>query len=214
MEKDLNAVHNSSEAQKEAEASKGVVDPQESSGEAPPEAEIIPGRQGRAANARFAELRRERDRLEKELEAARGQLSEREGGDEADAPDASQGELERLRKEAGELRLLLYKGCFERDLSEIKALWPDERAETVGELGGMFAALRAFGIDNVTAYAAVRESEKAKTPAPPPETGAISGASEAYREYFSSREADRLTPAQLDNPRIMEKVMRSMKKWK
>ena len=52
-----------------------------------------------------------------------------------------------------------------------------------------------------------------KTPKPA-SVGSISGSGTAESEFFTSEELDKLTPRQLDDPKIMEKAMRSMARLK
>ena len=40
-----------------------------------------------------------------------------------------------------------------------------------------------------------------------------SGAPDALRDFYTPEEVDLLTEAELDDPRVMERVMRSMRSW-
>ena len=104
----------------------------------------------------------------------------------------------------------------EQDVAELQAKYPADKIDA-DSLGEQYAKLRAAGVDNLTAYAAVRtvsEMAAAQQPAPPPDTGAVGTAAEQEKDFYTPEEVDRLTSKQLDDPKIMEKVMKSMTKWK
>jgi hypothetical protein len=106
-----------------------------------------------------------------------------------------------------------------RDLAEIKAKYPNETAADIKELGETFAKLRAAGVDNLTAYRAIKPdstvSVTPKTEEPPlPETGAVNGAAATEeKEYYTPQEVDKLTKKDLSNPTVWERVRASMTKW-
>lgn len=100
------------------------------------------------------------------------------------------------------------------DLAELKAKFPADNVESIEALGEQFAKLRLAGVDNLTAYAAVRATKQATAKPVPPDTGAVGNAGSQERDYYTPEEVDKLTPKQLDDPKIMDKVMKSMTKWK
>jgi hypothetical protein len=222
--------------------------------------------QSPAANKSFARLRRERDRLARELENAKkssvqaekeegvtGQAAEGvekgepfekgnekepfseegEGSDvevkdtEADAADQAEQladqlpegeeagsfsyELTALLQERAVMQELLFASQFERDLQQLKGLFPLEKVAHISELGEEFMALRAAGVDNVTAYVAV---QLAKNVGKPPEAGAVSSSNSEEEGFFTSRELDHLTEKELSDPKILQKAIKSMTKWK
>lgn len=97
------------------------------------------------------------------------------------------------------------------DLKAIKAAFPDVKAGSVWELGDEFISIMQTGkVDAVKAYKIVREDNPA-----PPSIGSVKSASvQAEKDFFTSDEVDQLTPKQLDDPKILQKVMQSMTKWK
>jgi hypothetical protein len=114
-------------------------------------------------------------------------------------------ELEQLRREKHERQLT-------DDLNAIKAAFPDIKAKSVWELGDKYVALMRTGeVDALTAYRAIRDAEV--KPAPPSIGSVKSATVQAEKEFYTSDEVDRLTPKQLDDPKIMKKVMASMTKW-
>lgn len=98
---------------------------------------------------------------------------------------------------------------LEDDLKAIKKAFPDVKASSVHELGDKFLGIMATGtVDAVTAYRIVRESEAKPKP---PSTGSLkSSGSAADKEFFTNEELDRLTPEQLDNPKILDKALKSL----
>lgn len=99
------------------------------------------------------------------------------------------------------------------DLNAIKKAFPDVKAASVWELGDKYIALMRTGeVDALTAYRAIREAEA--KPAPPSIGSVKSTPVQAEKEFYTSEEVDQLTPKQLDDPKIMQKVMASMTKWK
>ena len=102
----------------------------------------------------------------------------------------------------------------ERDLAELKSKFPTDKIEKMEDLGEQYAKLRLAGVDNAVAYAAIRATKQADTKPTPPDTGAVGMAETTERDYYTPEEVDKLTPKQLDDPKIMDKVMKSMTKWK
>lgn len=134
----------------------GAVDPREDLNTAgaareaePAEQREIKEKPARAqtpeVNASFAAMRRENERLSRELEEAKARSEKAAESGEA---------LLSARREAGVLQALLSRQRFESDLAEIKRFFPEEKAGDVTELGEQFLRLRAAGIDNLTAYRA------------------------------------------------------------
>ena len=116
--------------------------------------------------------------------------------------------------------LNFYKGEYlkslrEKDVDALRKAYPDENI-TMESLPADYVNLRAAGVENLTAYEAVRavkaKAEASKKPTPP-DTGAV-GTGKTEPEFFTPEEVDRLTDQELDDPKIMAKVMKSMSKWK
>lgn len=214
-------------------------------------------------NAKFAEMRRENERLAKELadeKAAKSAyskltdtisdklgykgatpddiriaiLAEQQGKTPEEIKAQEEHEARRVKsllendpdyvatkRERDLLKANAERELLQKDLAEIKASFPNETAADCRELGEKFLQLRAAGIDNLTAYVAVRgkaafETAKPQAPAEPapPEPGAVNGAGTQEKEYYTSAEVDKLTPSELCNPTIMDRVLQSMKRWK
>lgn len=106
-----------------------------------------------------------------------------------------------------QLEAMAFDQIRKADLQAVNAA-NGTKFKDVSELGAQFAALRANGVDAVTAFAALKATEKPK----PSAIGAINQ-STPDKDFYTSDEVDKLTPAQLDNPKILEKVRKSMLRW-
>jgi len=142
-----------------------------------------------------------------QLEAQRQQEQER-----ARQLMESDPEVQNLRERAESAEQIVFDGIYKADAEAINRAFPDAKIRSIDELGDQFAALRANGVDAVTAYAAMKATAKPK----PPVMGAV-GAAAGEKTFYTSAEVDELTrnhPEMLDDPKIMERVMKSMTKWK
>lgn len=118
------------------------------------------------------------------------------------------------KAQAEQYQEMVYRDLYERDVAEINEHFPDAKVKSLDELGEDFAAMRAGGVGNLAAYAAIRQAREAAAKPLPPEIGAVNATEAGEKDYYSPEEADRLTSEQLDNPKIMDIVMKSMTKWK
>lgn len=104
---------------------------------------------------------------------------------------------------------------MEDDLKAVQAI--DPTVTSLKDLPETFLALRfnqAAPMSARDAFIATKAiSQQTKTPKPA-SVGSISGSGTAESEFFTSEELDKLTPRQLDDPKIMEKAMRSMARLK
>ena len=96
------------------------------------------------------------------------------------------------------------------DLEAVKAI--DPSVNDLGEIGGDFIRLIENGIDAKTAFLAVKTASDGKHSPLPPETGSIGVTESAQSEFFTSKELDRLTSRDLENPLIFKKALKSLKK--
>ena len=102
-----------------------------------------------------------------------------------------------------------FNRVFKDDLAAIKKAFPDVKAKSVEDLGDMFTALRANGIDAVTAYAAINKGQEATKKPTPPVMGAINQ-TPAEKEFYTSEELDRLTKKDLEDPVKYARAMKSL----
>lgn len=128
-------------------------------------------------------------------------------------------EIQELRRIANEYKADQAKKTEQADLAALKTAYPDLKAESYADLGEKFVKARTLGFSAVAAYAAtLAEQPKVETPAvpaepPKPETGAVNTAGDFEgRDYFTDEEINKLTPAQLKNPSIVEKAWNGVKK--
>lgn len=215
-----------------------VADTQQSAGEVanPGENQI----QSREDNSKFAEMRRGKEAAEKELSTLKNTNKNLMDalnhlgyeGSETDILERLSAEREgisvdefRTREKEHNERILndpriveaqnvIRERQFEKDLQSIKEVYPDIKAESVLELGDVYLnIMKSGGASPVDAYAAqlaFNEREKAKIP---PKIGAVNLAAPEEKEFYTSEEVDKLSDKDLDNPKIMEKIMKSMKNW-
>lgn len=114
-----------------------------------------------------------------------------------------------MKQKAEAYEQAAFDNLFKSDLAAIKKAFPDFKGKTIDDLGDQFAALRANGVDAVTAYAAMQQAKQATAKPVPPVMGAVNQTS-AEKEFYTSEELDRLTDKDLDDPGIFAKAMRSM----
>ena len=181
------------------------------------------------ADARFAEMRRQNQQLEREAQMMREALSRYFEGETAEElsinanayaeerdPDEYRQEWERQQdyeraiQENEELRsqmLDMRVNELMRDgLREIQEI--DPNIKSLDELGSSFAKMIGAGLSNKEAYyATLALNNKDKVYAPDP-IGRVSD-NRIERDYYTSEELDNLTDEELDAN--WDKVMRSMK---
>ncbi|MBR6739858.1 MAG: hypothetical protein IKM04_02165 [Clostridia bacterium] len=146
----------------------------------------LPDKQTAKENAGFARLRRENEALNRRL-----------------------GDLTASARRNDGYRRAAFKAQYESDMRQIKEAFPDESANDVQALGKEYARLRAAGIDNLTAYGAVRLLRKSA----PPEIGAVADTADA-RDFYTGAELDALSERQLSDPKVLERAIRSLARLK
>ena len=180
------------------------------------------------ADARFAEMRRQNQQLEREARMMREALSRYFEGDTAEElsinanayaeerdPDEyrqeweRQQDYERAMRENEELRGKMLEMEIERrmrdGLREIQEI--DPNVKSLDELGQSFINMIAAGLTNKEAYyATLAMKSKEKVFAPDP-IGRVSD-NRIERDYYTSEELDHLTDEEMDAN--WDKVMRSM----
>lgn len=103
---------------------------------------------------------------------------------------------------------------FEKDLQAIKEVYPDVKAESVLDLGDVYLnIMKSGGTSPVDAYAAQLAADAREKAKIPPKIGAVNTTTPEEKEFYTSEEVDKLTDKDLNNPKIMERVMNSMKRW-
>ncbi|MBR4972595.1 MAG: hypothetical protein IKY59_06470 [Oscillospiraceae bacterium] len=124
-------------------------------------------------------------------------------------------EFIRNRQEAERFKELLFKRQIEGDIAEINKLYPDAAIKSAEDLGEEYRKLRANGISNEVAYLATVGKGKVAVKETVPEMGAVSGTKVTpEREFYTSDEIDRLTKKDMDDPKVWDKVLRSLSRLK
>ena len=104
---------------------------------------------------------------------------------------------------------------MEDDLKAVQAI--DPTVTSLKDLPETFLALRfnqAAPMSARDAFIATKAiTQQTKTPKPA-SVGSISGSGTAESEFFTNEELNNLTPKMLDDPKVMEKAMRSMARLK
>lgn len=119
-------------------------------------------------------------------------------------------EFLKLKEENERLHEIQMQSVFQMDVDAINKAFPDAKLKDISQLGETFMKLRANGIDTLIAYNAIKGTERPK----PKEIGAVNAASTQEKDFYTPEEVDRLTKKQLDNPKTMAAVMKSMTKWR
>ena len=185
------------------------------------------------ADARFAEMRRTNEALERANRQMREALSRYFEGEtdeelsinalayaEQRDPDEYREEYERLeayeriQAENESLKEQLISAQAERimreDLTIVKEINPE--VKSLDELGESFIKMRLDGGLSVKeAYYACKAMELKEKVLAPDAIGKVSD-TKAERDYYTSEEIDNLTDEELDDPTIWAKVMKSMER--
>lgn len=125
-----------------------------------------------------------------------------------------QDELQQARDEIATLRRREGARILQDDLAAVKKAYPDAEINNIADLGEEFIRLRAAGVNAVVAYNAVRQAEDAGKKAKPVSTESARSSSTGEKEYYSSSELDRLSNRDLDDPKILEKALKSLSRLK
>lgn len=212
----------------ESEETQEVAEPDEADYSEEDEEEVEDTHERTEADARFAEMRRQNQALEREAEMMREALSRYFEGETAEElsinanayaeerdPDEYREEWEREQdyertlQENEELRERMLEMEVDRRmedaLREVKEIEPS--IASLDELGDSFANMIAAGLTTKEAYyASLAMKSKEKVLAPDP-IGKVAD-NRVERDYYTSEELDNLTDEELDAN--WDKVMRSM----
>ena len=117
---------------------------------------------------------------------------------------------EGLQKNIGFYRQAKAKAKMEEDLKKIRKI--DPKIRSLDDLGEDYFSLVRSGIDGLAAFLAIKGmKDMAKSPLPPA-IGPINAKTNEEREFFTNSELDSLTGKDLDNPRILQKAIKSLSK--
>ena len=97
-----------------------------------------------------------------------------------------------------------------RDLEAIAGI--DPTVLSLADVGLDFIRLVENGIDAVCAFNAVRQTANKGAFPKAPVTGRLSSERMGRSEFFTSRELDRLSARELEDPDVFKKAMRSLRR--
>ena len=153
----------------------------------------------------------EAGRREISVEQVRRERLEEEARQKQAIQEAIQKDPEYIRNQQ-ELRVLRERESrrvFEEDMATVRKLNPQEKAQTVQELGNDFIRLRAAGIPADVAYKATHEIQPQVEP--PKDTGKVKGTQNAAGAYFTPEQVRAMSQAEVN--RNLDKIEQSMKHW-
>lgn len=101
---------------------------------------------------------------------------------------------------------------FAEDLAAVKKAFPACKAQSVQDLGERFARLRANGLSATEAYEVMQMEERRTAKPSVAGVGPVGSGAGTESEYFTEEELANLekTGKGLDDPKILEKAIRSM----
>ena len=153
----------------------------------------------------------EAGRREISVEQVRRERLEEEARQKQAIQEAIKKDPEFIRNQQ-ELRVLRERESrrvFEEDMATVRKLNPQEKAQTVQELGNDFIRLRANGIPADVAYKATHEIQPQVEP--PKDTGKVKGTQNAAGAYFTPEQVRAMSQAEVN--RNLDKIEQSMKHW-
>lgn len=198
-----------------------------------------PSQQSAEENSKYAEARRQAETKAKALEAQNNRLLEAlgiygyEGSPEEIADQImaqSQGipveeaqaqreqreqiDAEKLQaqSEAEYYKNIAMEKLMADDLAKINSVYPD--VKSLQDLGPEFISVLGATKDPLLAYEVINAKKQRETKPVPQDIGAVNSSSAKEKDFYTSAEVDKLTSKDLDNPKIMERVMKSMTRWK
>ncbi len=160
-------------------------------------AEPAARKQSSGVNSGFRKMRLENEQYRAQIESLKGTVAELE-------------KLKEFQKTSDIYLERLVADRMERDLKEIQK--SDPSVTDLASLGDDFLRLLESGIDAGTAYFAIKQAAENKKTKKPPTLNAMNTLTHENSAYFSSRELDRLSARDLENPKIFKKAMESLKK--
>ena len=117
---------------------------------------------------------------------------------------------EGLQKSIGLYRQGRAEAKMEEDLKRIRKI--DPKIRSLDDLGEDYLSLVRSGIDGLAAFLAIKGmKDMAKSPLPPA-IGSINAKTNEEGEFFTNSELDSLSGKDLDNPRILQKAIKSLSK--
>lgn len=159
-------------------------------------AELAARAQSARENSGFRKMRLENEKYKREIDELRSKLS-------------GLSDISRLKEQNKRYLDELIKNKMESDLKSIQRL--DPSVTDLESLGDEFLRLIENGIDASVAFSAVRKATEGKVTPKPPVTGAVGRSESPKNKFYTSKELDRLTAKDLENPAVFRKAMESLK---
>ena len=126
--------------------------------------------------------------------------------------ERAEAERTQMQSETEFYRNIAIQKLMADDLRTLQTVYPE--VKNLEGLGNEFFSLLGATKDPLLAYEAV-QAKKAKTSKPvPQEIGAVNSSSSKEKDFYTSSEVDKLSKSELANPKIMQRVMDSMTRWK
>jgi len=139
-------------------------------------------------------------------------ISIEEATKQRQAKEAEDAKYQELQSQIEIYRPLAVQKLMADDLARIQIVYPE--VKNLDELGEDFFTLMNELHDPILAYDAAQAKKARETKPIPQNIGAVNSSSSKEKDFYTSQEVDRLTPKELANPKIMERIMESMTKWK
>ena len=125
--------------------------------------------------------------------------------------EAAQRQSRQMQQELELLRSRERQRILEADLKKVQQMDPNIHA--LADLGLDFLRMKQAGVETEVAYRAVMAQRAAHTPVAPKPAGRVEAPKEGKKDFYSSSEVDRMSEAELDDPKVLEQVIRSMNRW-
>jgi hypothetical protein len=132
--------------------------------------------------------------------------------------EAEDAKFTQLQAENEFFRSIAKSAAMKEDLTTLKSAYPNDAKvqslKDITELGNDFFGFMSALKDPAKAYDALLIMQGRTTKPVPPDIGAVNSSAGKEKDFYTSAEVDKLSKKDLDNPKIMARVMDSMTKWK
>lgn len=150
-----------------------------------------------AQDTGFKKMRLENEQYRSQIESLKSEVAELS-------------KLKDVQKQSDVYLQKLVEDKMARDLKEIQK--SDPSVESLDMLGEDFVRLLENGVSAAHAYFAIKAAKENAKSKKPPTLSAMNSALDRQSTYYTSRELDRLSARDLENPAIFKKAMESLKK--
>lgn len=130
-----------------------------------------------------------------------------EGGEEINPNEAL---VRKLMRENQAYKQLAVQRIKDMVFNKVKAEFPDVTYSSFEEFPEEFHRLVCARVSPAVAYKVIAGNLETKKPEV---MGKVKENGEGEKDFYTSKEVDKLTKKQLSNPKVMETVLKSMLKW-